>query len=39
MLVVSMLDEIQAGKHQELAPPGAGYVSRYRLKHRAAAAG
>ena len=35
--VVSMLDEIQSGSHPEPAPPGAGYVSRYRLKHRAAA--
>jgi len=39
MLVVSMLDEIQSGNHPEPAPPGAGYISRYRVKNRAATAG
>ena|SRR5215467_4233636 len=38
MLVVAMLDEIQSANHQEPAPPGAEYVSRYRVKHRAAVA-
>ena len=34
---VGMLDEIQAESHVEIAPPGAPYVSRYRMKRRAAA--
>ena len=34
---VSMLDEIQAEQHVEPAPAGAAYVSRYRVKRRAAA--
>ena len=38
MLVVAMLDEIQSGSHAEPAPPGADYVARYRVKHRAAVA-
>lgn len=38
MLVVAMLDEIQSSAHPEPAPPGAQYVSRYRIKHRAAIA-
>ena len=38
MQVVSMLDEIQSGNPVEPAPPGARYVSRYRVKHRAAVA-
>jgi len=38
MLVVDMLEEIQSASHPEPAPPGAKYVSRYRLKHRAAVA-
>ncbi|HXK03665.1 MAG TPA: hypothetical protein VMS37_14790 [Verrucomicrobiae bacterium] len=38
MLVVAMLDEIQSAAHPEPAPPGAAYVSRYRVKHRAAVA-
>ena len=33
---VSMLDDIQAQQHPEPAPAGAPYVSRYRVKHRAA---
>jgi hypothetical protein len=33
---VSMLDEIQADQHAEPAPAGAAYVSRYRVKRRAA---
>jgi len=33
---VSMLDEIQADAHEEPAPSGAAYVSRYRIKRRAA---
>ncbi|HTP33320.1 MAG TPA: hypothetical protein VMJ75_14170 [Candidatus Acidoferrales bacterium] len=37
MLVIAMLDEIQSAAHPEPAPPGAAYVSRYRVKHRAAA--
>ena len=32
---VSMLDEIQTDQHVEPAPPGAPYVSRYRVKRRA----
>jgi hypothetical protein len=35
---VPMLDEIQSDIHPEPAPPGADYVSRYRVKHRAAVA-
>jgi hypothetical protein len=35
---VAMLDEIENGIHPEPAPPGADYVSRYRVKHRAAVA-
>ena len=38
MLVIAMLDEIQSSSHPEPAPPGANYVSRYRVKHRAAIA-
>jgi hypothetical protein len=38
MLSVAMLDEIQSPIHPEPAPPGAGYISRYRVKHRAAVA-
>ena len=34
---VGMLDEIQAEQHLEPAPEGAAYVSRYRVKRRAAA--
>ena len=34
---VSMLDEIQAEHHREPAPAGAAYLSRYRVKRRAAA--
>jgi len=34
---VSMLDEIQAEQHVEPAPAGAPYVSRCRVKRRAAA--
>lgn len=33
-----MLDDIHAGVTHTAAPPGAAYVSRYLLKHRAAAA-
>jgi hypothetical protein len=36
MLVVAMLDEIQSSAQPEPAPPGARYISRYRIKHRAA---
>ena len=36
--VTGMLDEIHAGPQPEPAPPGSGYVSRYRLKHRPALA-
>jgi hypothetical protein len=36
--VVPMLDEIQSGYRSEPVPPGADYVSRYRVKHRAAVA-
>ena len=36
--VSAMLDEIQTGLRSEPAPPGAAYASRYRLKHRTAAA-
>jgi hypothetical protein len=39
MLVVDMLDEIQSGVHPEPAPPGAQYVSRQRVKRRAASVG
>ena len=35
---IGMLEEIQSDQQKEPAPAGAGYVSRYRLKHRAAAA-
>ena len=35
---VSMLDEIQAEQHVEPAPAGAPYVSRCRVKRRAALA-
>jgi hypothetical protein len=35
---VPMLDEIQSDIHPEPAPPGAGYISRYRVKHRTAVA-
>ena len=38
MLVVDMLAEIQSTSHAEPAPPGAEYISRYRVKHRAAVA-
>jgi hypothetical protein len=38
ILAVGMLDEIQSPIHPEPAPPGAEYVSRYRVKHRAAVA-
>jgi hypothetical protein len=38
MLVIAMLDEIQSSTHSEPAPPGAPYVARYRVKHRAAVA-
>jgi hypothetical protein len=38
ILAVAMLDEIQSTIHPEPAPPGAEYVSRYRVKHRAAVA-
>ena len=38
MLVVDMLDEIQSASQREPAPPGAEYVARYRVKHRAAVA-
>jgi hypothetical protein len=38
ILAVAMLDEIQSPIHPEPAPPGAQYVSRYRVKHRAAVA-
>ena len=34
---VAMLDEIQSELQREPAPDGAAYVSRYRLKRRAAA--
>ena len=34
---IGMLDEIQSDLQKELAPEGAPYVSRYRVKHRAAA--
>jgi len=34
---VGMLDEIQSDQQKEPAPEGAPYVSRYRLKRRAAA--
>jgi len=34
----SMLDEIHSASPPEPAPPGAAYVSRYRLKRRTAAA-
>jgi len=33
---IPMLDEIQSAIHPEPAPPGAEYISRYRVKHRAA---
>jgi len=33
----SMLDEIQAERLPEPAPPGAPYLARYRLKHRVTA--
>jgi hypothetical protein len=36
--VVSMLDEIHSASPAEPAPSGAAYVSRYRVKHRAASA-
>ena len=35
--VVGMLDEIQSDWQKEPAPEGAAYVSRYRVKRRAAA--
>jgi hypothetical protein len=35
---IDMLDEIQSPVHPEPGPPGAQYVSRYRVKHRAAVA-
>jgi hypothetical protein len=35
---IDMLDEIQSPVHPEPVPPGAQYVSRYRVKHRAAVA-
>jgi len=38
MLVVAMLDEIHSAGHPEPAPPGAAYVSLYRVKHRAVGA-
>jgi hypothetical protein len=38
ILAVAMLDEIQSPIHPEPAPPGAKYLSRYRVKHRAAVA-
>jgi hypothetical protein len=34
---VGMLDDIQSDLQKEAAPEGAPYVSRYRMKHRAAA--
>ena len=36
--VTGMLDEIQAEAHPEPAPAGAAYISRHRLKRRAAIA-
>ena len=39
MLVVSMLDDIQSASLPEPAPQGADYVSRCRVKHRAASVG
>jgi hypothetical protein len=38
MLVIAMLDEIHSSSHPEPAPAGARYVSRYRVKRRAAVA-
>ncbi|HTS60655.1 MAG TPA: hypothetical protein VMH28_01450 [Candidatus Acidoferrales bacterium] len=38
MLVVAMLDEIQSEAHADPPPPGAAYIARYRVKHRAAVA-
>jgi hypothetical protein len=38
MTSVTMLDEIQSDIHPEPTPPGAAYISRYRVKHRAAVA-
>ena len=35
---IPMLDEIQSEARPEAVPPGARYVSRYRVKHRAAVA-
>jgi hypothetical protein len=37
--VTTMLDEIHLASQPEPAPRGASYVSRYRVKHRLAAAG
>jgi hypothetical protein len=31
--VTSMLDQIQSDRQPELAPTGANYVARYRMKH------
>ena len=38
MQVVTMLDEIHCASEPEPAPEGASYASRYRVKHRLAAA-
>ncbi len=37
--VTSMLDQIQSDYQPELAPAGANYVARYRVKHRGGAGG
>jgi hypothetical protein len=37
--VTGMLDQIQSDCQPELAPTGANYVARYRLKHRGGAGG
>ena len=36
--VTGMLDEIQSDLHPEPVPPGAEYIARYRVKHRAVVA-
>ncbi|HTS26719.1 MAG TPA: hypothetical protein VMH81_12665 [Bryobacteraceae bacterium] len=36
--VTTMMDEIHSAARPEPAPPGAPYVSRYRVKHRMAGA-
>jgi hypothetical protein len=38
IIAIDMLTEIQSPIHLEPTPPGAEYVSRYRVKHRAAVA-